>query len=518
MEDEYNKAQKRFQLLSNGNGGEAAATDGENPVKLIPPKVQALFSCNQCTKNFLTADSLKSHQQRKHSVIEEKHELSDDNEKGSMNEELKANGQMSEPAGDKEGLHFINDDDASNTAVNKDTLSTINGDDAPNVEVVENGADAPANVEGPNKPAESIKPDEPNEPLESSTEKHEQPDKVPQLDATENTNQAESTLCTVCLQRAAANSLNVGIQCDDVVMQGNNNNISPTNNITNNNSNSVNKDDKAMATFESDVIQTAYITINELKNDILQLRNALQGHPHEVADSELQGNQSNPNFNKLNETNEKIDVIEQKFNAFESKFVQSQNAFIESFRNLDEQQKCYMSSIQETIREIVEKSLVEQHVDGHSIENHDDNKTPLAKANEAPLVKENSMPKAKYRQNVENQTIQAKPEIKPRTTIQAPPNDSSSEESDSENGEVVCRADIHAVDQMDSGQQSKDEIRKDIMNEFEQRLKQIGVDGESIGLSTPRSEKAQQSLSDDREEMKKVSRFCSFFLTFVNFL
>lgn len=41
-----------------------------------------MYPCDQCTKNFLTTESLKSHQQRKHSTIEEKHELSDDNEKG----------------------------------------------------------------------------------------------------------------------------------------------------------------------------------------------------------------------------------------------------------------------------------------------------------------------------------------------------------------------------------------------------------------------------------------------------
>lgn len=48
-------------------------------------KSVSLYPCDQCTKNFLTADSLKSHQQRKHSTIEEKHELSDDNEKGEIN-------------------------------------------------------------------------------------------------------------------------------------------------------------------------------------------------------------------------------------------------------------------------------------------------------------------------------------------------------------------------------------------------------------------------------------------------
>lgn len=50
--------------------------------KIQTPKPVSLYPCDQCTKNFLTADSLKSHQQRKHSAIGEKHELSDDNEKG----------------------------------------------------------------------------------------------------------------------------------------------------------------------------------------------------------------------------------------------------------------------------------------------------------------------------------------------------------------------------------------------------------------------------------------------------
>lgn len=499
MEDEYNKAQKRIQMLLSGNTAETEETVAENPVKSISTKSHALFSCNQCTKNFLTADSLKSHQQRKHTVIEEKHELSDDNEKGVTNEEVKANEESNESTGVKEGPNIIDEDVA------------------PSVPVVANVSNTSANDEEPTKPTESIEPAEPKEPVESIEEKQGEPDKVVQPDTGENENQANSTVCTVCLQRPSANSSNVGIQCDDLLLQGNNNNNN--NNNSANSTNNVSTDVKTMANFDSDVIQTAYITINELKNDILQLRNALEGQTHEIDDSELQGNQSNTNFNKLNETNEKIDVIEQKFNAFESKFVQSQNEFIESFRNLDEQQKCYMSSIQATIKEIVEKSLVEQHVDGHSKENNDDN--------EVILVEENSKPKGKSRQNVEIQTvIQAKPEIKPRTSIQQTPhNDSSSEESGSENGEVVCRADIHAVEQMGSGddgedQLSKDEIRKDIMNEFEQRLKQIGVDGDSIGLSTPRSDKAQQSLSDDREEMKKVSRYLIcfwFFLIFVDF-
>lgn len=60
--------------MLNENRAEQATTHTHKPVSLYP--------CDQCTKNFLTAESLKSHQQRKHSAIEEKHELSDDNEKG----------------------------------------------------------------------------------------------------------------------------------------------------------------------------------------------------------------------------------------------------------------------------------------------------------------------------------------------------------------------------------------------------------------------------------------------------
>lgn len=64
-------------MLLNNNRAEQATMQTSKPVSLYP--------CDQCTKNFLTADSLKSHQQRKHSAIEEKHELSDDNEKGAIN-------------------------------------------------------------------------------------------------------------------------------------------------------------------------------------------------------------------------------------------------------------------------------------------------------------------------------------------------------------------------------------------------------------------------------------------------
>lgn len=77
IEEQHYKAQERIQLLLSENRSDHGAMQTNKPVSLHP--------CDQCTKNFLTADSLKSHQQRKHSTIEEKHELSDDNEKGEIN-------------------------------------------------------------------------------------------------------------------------------------------------------------------------------------------------------------------------------------------------------------------------------------------------------------------------------------------------------------------------------------------------------------------------------------------------
>lgn len=79
LEEQHYKAQERIQSLlkefqnQRNIKGDAVSNRNSTPSSLYP--------CDQCTKNFLTSESLKSHQQRKHSIIEEKHELSDDNEK-----------------------------------------------------------------------------------------------------------------------------------------------------------------------------------------------------------------------------------------------------------------------------------------------------------------------------------------------------------------------------------------------------------------------------------------------------
>lgn len=79
LEEQHYKAQERIQsLLKEIQSQQNIKGDHvSNPNS----KPSSLYPCDQCTKNFLTLESLKSHQQRKHSVIEEKHELSDDNEK-----------------------------------------------------------------------------------------------------------------------------------------------------------------------------------------------------------------------------------------------------------------------------------------------------------------------------------------------------------------------------------------------------------------------------------------------------
>lgn len=79
LEEQHYKAQERIQFLLREIKNQQDMK-GSQSMK-FNSKPSSLYPCDQCTKNFLTSESLKSHQQRKHSDIEEKHELSDDNEK-----------------------------------------------------------------------------------------------------------------------------------------------------------------------------------------------------------------------------------------------------------------------------------------------------------------------------------------------------------------------------------------------------------------------------------------------------
>lgn len=93
LEEQHYKAQERIQTLLKEIKGHQNTK--ENQLINSDSKPSSLYPCDQCTKNFLTSESLNSHQQRKHSDIEEKHELSDDNEK--QNDDLEKHSLKNEP-------------------------------------------------------------------------------------------------------------------------------------------------------------------------------------------------------------------------------------------------------------------------------------------------------------------------------------------------------------------------------------------------------------------------------------
>lgn len=278
--------------------------------------------------------------------------------------------------------------------------------------------------------------------------------------------------------------------------------------------------------MDEELVRSAYETINDLKNQIADLKTSLEAKNSAESQSILESSEKSKDAN-LVETNDKIDVIEQKFSAFENMYMESQNQFIESFRSLDERQKIYMNSIQETIKEIVENSLgqknsiaadktsvTEVQIDNkHSSENgvekslHSDRHVESSdKVNEGVKMDKADNKKYSY--------------TKPNTSDRSEIIDSSSQ-SDNDQGKLICQADIHTISQSDKndfyqenlksskGKTNKmpvNKVTKDVaISKFEQRLRQFGVNADSTGLTTPRSFEVSQDLADEREEMKKVS-------------
>lgn len=474
LEEQHYKAQEHIQLLLNAPD-ENLLKKGEKHL-LTTSKTSALFPCNQCTKNFLTADSLKSHEQRKHSPIEEKHESSDDNEK--------------ETPGKEVNKKEINDKDISDKGViDKES----------------------------NQPKANMNTEE-NEP--SKSQEKNQTEIADQVEVSNNNNNdQEINDCTVCSKKMAMTCSHVAIQCGDDAFTKNNveeNEIKITTGT---------ETQGSEAKFEIDLIRNAYDTINDLKKEILDLRNALQPKTNENEPNEMA---SNINDSKLEQTNGKIDVIEQKFNAFESKFMESQQQFIESFRNMDERQMSYMNNIQETIMEIVEKSLNKQDADDTVDEINKKNQNDATESIE-PMHASNKENNNEVNNELnteaqhEIQEVNQKPEIKPRNKVQSSYSQSSSE-SENDKREMICQAEVHTVEsdsneseledaktvQAKPRKQSKHVSKEIAINEFEQRLRQFGLDVDSTGLSTPRSQKVNQELMDERDEMKKVLHHFNF--------
>lgn len=266
------------------------------------------------------------------------------------------------------------------------------------------------------------------------------------------------------------------------------------------------------------MIAKAHQTITELKREIEDLKNSLDVKAYSEKSTDFLDITKDTN---LVHTNDKIDVIERKFNAFETMYMESQDKFIESFRSLDERQKVYMDNIQETIKEIVEKSL--GHHDGiaaedemQTVESNNDNENENENEDKMAISSKNdNIPL----DQIETGELPQAP--KPRSPNQIVSTDSFSQsDGEREETKLIFQADVHTVssaetnlhDQEDEGPNSKkntkaqNKIFKDMaLNDFEQRLHQLGVETDLTGLSTPRSCEVYQDLAEEREEMKKVS-------------
>lgn len=255
---------------------------------------------------------------------------------------------------------------------------------------------------------------------------------------------------------------------------------------------------------ENELIEKAHQTIIELKREIEDLKNSLDVKDGSEKSTEFLDLTKDTN---LVQTNDKIDVIERKFNAFETMYMESQDKFIESFRNLDERQKIYMDNIQETIKEIVEKSLghhdqiaAEEVMETIENNNEHDNEMEFSPKN-------GNVPQSK----LENEQLS---QIKPCSLNLIVSTDSLSQsDGEAEETKMICQAEVHTVSSVETNAHnqeveeidSRNRIFKNMaLNEFEQRLHQLGVEADSTGLTTPRSCEVHQDLADEREEMKKV--------------
>ncbi|XP_055309235.1 cilium assembly protein DZIP1L isoform X2 [Sitodiplosis mosellana] len=426
LEEQHYRAQERVQsLLKEKNGAE----DDKGP--------SSLFPCDQCTKNFLTLDSLKSHQQRKHTAIGEKHELSDDNEKDVSPKEVINNLSMQSIS----NIHNNNENNSNNN--NND--NEINAD------------------------------------------------------------------CMVCSQKmeSKTNSSSIAIQCELNIQQNQNDTKIALNDSKN---------------MDSELIQSAYDTINELKKEIVDLKNSLEaktctelpqiesGHPTIADKSE--------NSASLTQTNDKIVVIEQKFNAFEVMYMESQHQFIESFRNIDERQKSYMDNIQETIKEIIEKSLEQNDPSKNTAISSDIMKESISQCQAETIIDFADKPiDVEASEKCRDKKL---PELHKIEQCMVA-NDSSSYSEDDDGGrKLTCEAEVYTISQneqrngcdQNDRKETKNHVKslkktisKDVaLHEFEHRLLQFGVEMDSAGLATPRSYEINQDLVDERKEIGKAHK------------
>lgn len=270
-----------------------------------------------------------------------------------------------------------------------------------------------------------------------------------------------------------------------------------------------------MNEYKNELIQNAYETINELKKEIIGLKNTIEAKEYTQL-QQIESGHSAPaaklkNSTSLTQTIDKIDVIEQKFNAFEVMYMESQHQFIESFRNLDERQKIYMENIQGTIKEIVEKSLTQNDLSKNDIDTVNETKIEAINSNCADKQDDVEAPK-----KVGDEKLLGSYEINQNAVTY----DSSSYSEDT-GREITCEAEIHTMSQNERNENDQKDrnttkeytksLRKintkdAALNEFEHRLRQFGVEIDSVGMATPRSSEIKQDLADERKEMKKTHK------------
>lgn len=427
-----------------------------------------MFPCDRCTKNFLSSDLLKSHQQRKHSVIEEKHELSDDNEKRDDHA----------------------DDEFENENENENEI-------------------------GKNVPLQSeVQQTTPTKCVESH---------VPQSNNNNNNNnESIPTNCTECSNKGKINSSSIAIQCEVISSQIGTEKMVPFDNLMSNAEKCENSQEPAKY-LDNELVQSAYETIKELKKEIMDLKNSLRQTnttaESKQNDAEQLLSEKDPN---ITETNDKIDVIEQKFNAFETMYAESQHQFIESFRNLDERQKIYMNSIQETVKDIVEKSLLGQRdiISNDKSVNDSENRSEATRSEPEPVDKIHVESHVKSNSEDEN-SIAVELGISEQHEAHEPSDTDNDDDDDNDHSnsqtELIFKADVHLSEQSDPHNSIEEDAtyntnngritKKIAVGAFEQRLRQFGVEMESVGLSTPRSCEIKHDLAEEREEIKKVIKF-----------
>lgn len=510
LEEEHYKAQERIQSLINV---------AEQPLQTEKPienasKTTSLFPCDQCTKNFLTADSLKSHQRRKHSEtsesIAEKHERSDSSEKP---KDIKENETVAEPNGNTQSEPKSLKEQINSAEREILQLNNNNNDDEPNAN------------------------------------------------------------CATCLKKSKVDSTTVGIQCEVEISKKPSNSLEV--NVVNEKGDCIEieavssgdeiainaEGDKKYVFFldferlivinlflgdvKKDVANTQNTpaesqdqTIIELKREIAELQNALKVKTVSESKAPVASDLPESKTNVLQQTSGKIDVIEQKFCAFESMYMKSQSDFIESFRHLDERQKDYMNNITQTIKDIVEQSLgshdtctIPEKSSKHEIDV--ENKTVKTSTE----TKENGMIDHEEKLDHKEMPVEQIPNKvdQPKISPQIPEDltsemSSCSDENENDVKETVCQADIHH-NESDSSEESSDDglsktqqpitmnketIKEAAVSDLENRLSQLGVDAESIGIPTPRSQQVHEDLAEEREEMKKVNKVFFFEFYFIS--